>query len=201
MFLEVSVNKKLSYEHTCMIYHFNINSVLWQYTAGRPPLSQPPKPLIAIRSSSGFSHLLPGVFHISLWTHKTQHTQPRGWRKREKQTWTWVSSKRKKGEVCDTFALCSVHLWASASMYLSEIPSKPPGTLTHPPTLANPASESTGPSSRLSSLDCQLSPTSVDCSLLLFTASFSSSSGLVGNLACKPFMRYRTKTDKGVTVL
>ena len=54
-----------------------------QFTAGRPPLSQPPKPLIAIRSSSGFSHLRPGAFHISLQTHKTQHTQPRGWKKRE----------------------------------------------------------------------------------------------------------------------
>ena len=37
---------------------------------------------MAIRSSSGFSHLLPGVFHISLQAQKTQHTQPRGWKKR-----------------------------------------------------------------------------------------------------------------------
>ena len=48
-----------------------------------PPLSQPPKPLITIRSFSVFSHPRPGVFHISLRTHKTQHTQPRGWKKRK----------------------------------------------------------------------------------------------------------------------
>ena len=38
---------------------------------------------MAIRSSSGFSHHRSGVFRISLRTHKTQHTQPRGWKKRE----------------------------------------------------------------------------------------------------------------------
>ena len=36
--------------------------------------------LMASRSSSGFSHLRPGVFHIDLQTHKTQ---PRGGRKEE----------------------------------------------------------------------------------------------------------------------
>ena len=51
-------------------------------SSGRPPQSQPPKPLMAIRLSSGFSHLQPGVFHISLQTHKTQHTYSRGWKKR-----------------------------------------------------------------------------------------------------------------------
>ena len=49
---------------------------------GKPLLSRPPKPLIAIRSSCGFSHLWPGVFHISLKTYKTRHTQPRVWKKR-----------------------------------------------------------------------------------------------------------------------
>ena len=38
--------------------------------------------LMAIRSSIGFSHLQPGAFQIALQTHKTQHTQPRGWKKR-----------------------------------------------------------------------------------------------------------------------
>ena len=59
----------------------NIHTIkrnMWQYIAGRPPLSQPPKLLMAIRSSSGFSRLRPGVFQISFRTHKTQHTQPRG---------------------------------------------------------------------------------------------------------------------------
>ena len=50
--------------------------------AGRPLLSQHPKPLMAIQSSSGFSNLRPGAFHISLQANKTQHTQLRGWKKR-----------------------------------------------------------------------------------------------------------------------
>ena len=69
-----------------------------------PPLSQPLKPLMTIRSSSGFSHLRPAVFPISLRTQNTTYT-----RKENKQTRTWVSSKRKKGEVCDTFlAFCEL---------------------------------------------------------------------------------------------
>ena len=38
--------------------------------------------LMAIRSSSDFSHLRPGAFHITLQTDKTQHTQRKGWKKR-----------------------------------------------------------------------------------------------------------------------
>ena len=38
--------------------------------------------LMAIRSSSGFNHFRPGAFHIALQTHKTQHVQPKGWKKR-----------------------------------------------------------------------------------------------------------------------
>ena len=91
----------------CQCHHRLLtHMVLWQYTAGRPPLSQPSKLFMAIRSSSGFSHLRPGVFHISLRTH---NPQPRGWKKKKnKQSRAWVSSKRKKGEVCDTFlAFCA----------------------------------------------------------------------------------------------
>ena len=87
-------------------------------------------------------------------------------------------------------------------MYSSEIPTKPPGTQTHPLKLANPASGSIGRSSRLSlivelsqllltalpcwlrwSVDCPCSVllSSVIC-LLLF------SSGLVRNLVRKPFV-------------
>ena len=46
------------------------------------PQSQHPKPRMAIRSSSVFSHLRPRVFHISFQTHKAQHTESRGWKKR-----------------------------------------------------------------------------------------------------------------------
>ena len=79
-----------------------------------------------------------------------------GGRKENKQTRTWVSTKRKKGEVCDTFVQLSVHLQAIAGVYSSEIPTKSPGMLTHSLTLANPASGFTHPSSRLSFADCPI---------------------------------------------
>ena len=63
-----------------------------------------------------------------------------------------------------------MHLWDVISVYSSENPIQPPGTLTHPLPLANSAFGSTGPSSTSSS---RLSLTSVDCSLLL-TAFFYS---------------------------
>ena len=57
---------------------------MWQYTRWLVPhYLNLLKPLFDIRSSSGFSHLRPGLFHISLREHKTQHTQPRGWKERE----------------------------------------------------------------------------------------------------------------------
>ena len=69
---------------------------MWQYTAGRPPLYQPPEPLMAIRSSSGFSHLWLGVFHFFFTdTQNTTYTTERGGEKRE-QTRTWISSKHEK---------------------------------------------------------------------------------------------------------
>ena len=70
--------------------------------AGPPHYLNILKPLMASDSSSGFSHLWPGVFHISLQIRKAQS---RGWKKRtNEQTQTWVSSKRKKwGSLCETF--------------------------------------------------------------------------------------------------
>ena len=69
--------------------------------------------------------------------------------KKDKQARTWVISK------CKRFVtlLCGflVHLWANTSVYSSEIPTQPLGTLTHPLTLANPATGSVGLSSSLSS--------------------------------------------------
>ena len=53
--------------------------------------------LIAIWSSSGFFHLRPGAFHIVLQTHKTQYTQPKGWRKRKtNKHWLGLASRREK---------------------------------------------------------------------------------------------------------
>ena len=113
------------------------------------------------------------------------HNRERG-RKENKQTRIWFSSKPKKGVVCDNFAELSAHLWANASVYSGEIPTKLPGTLTHPLMLANAASESTGPSScslLFTASFCRLPP-SVDCPVL----SLPSSSGPVGDLARKPFV-------------
>ena len=100
--------------------------------------------LMAIRSSSGFSHFRPGAFHIALQTHKTIYTIRRVEEKKNKQARTWVSYKHKKGEVCDTFVWFSVHL-AIMSMYPSEISTQPPGMLTHLLALTDLASEFTGP--------------------------------------------------------
>ena len=72
-------------------------------------------------------------------------------------------------------------------MYPSEIPTQPPGTLTYPLALSDLAFESTDPSSSLGS---RLSPISIDPFLLLTPLEPclpSSSSGLAGNLARKPF--------------
>ena len=162
--------------------------ILWQYTPGRYPLSQPRKLLMAIRSSSGFSHLRPRVFNISIRTHKAQNTQPRGLKKRE-QTRTWVSSKRKKGEVCDIFVQLSVHLHAITSVYSSEIPTKSPGMQTHLLTFANLASVSTGLAPALfcwlsCSVEFSVLPPSFDSGTFLPASSF----GLVGNLSCRHFV-------------
>ena len=110
--------------------------------------------------------------------------------------------------LCSSPCIC----WLiTTSVYSSEIPAEPPGMLTHPFTLANPASEPTGPSScsllltalfcwLLLTIDCLLLfcrlgssfwlPSSVDCPVLSTTLFLSlPSSGLVGNLARKSFVR------------
>ena len=76
---------------------------------------------------------------------------------------------------------------AVTSVYSNKISIQLTGTLTHPFVHADPTSGSTGPSSSLSS---RLSPTAVNSSLLLTVlvpCLSSSSFGLVGNLARKPF--------------
>ena len=88
------------------------------------------------------------AFNIALQTHKTQHIQPSGWKKKNKHARTWFSSKRKKEKF---LTLSGGFLWSIASVYPSEIPTQLRGTLTHPLTLANPGFGSTDPSSSLSS--------------------------------------------------
>ena len=84
---------------------------------------------------------------------------------------------------------------AIASMYPSKIPTQLPGTLTHPLTLADPASGSTIPNSSFSSclsLTVAFPLTVVNFSLFttLGPCLSSSSSGLVGNLVRKLFVQF-----------
>ena len=149
----------------------------WQYTAGRSPQYQPPKPLIIIWSSSGFSHLQPGVFHISLRSHKTTtYTTERVERKENKQTRTWFSSKHKKSKVCNTFlAFCEL----SRACIRAKFPQIHPRMLTCPLTSAFWVHR---PSTVLSFAVCPVLSTGLFCLLLLFCSETflpSSSSGLM----------------------
>ena len=93
------------------------------------------------------------------------HNRESGRKEKKKQTWTWVSSKRKKGEICDTFEQLFVDQQAISSVYSSEIPTKSPGMQAL-----------TALSSRLpcfvhfsvlpSYLDCPLPTIFVDCPVL-----------------------------------
>ena len=96
-------------------------------------------------------------------------------RKKNKQERTWVSFKCKKGEVLALFW----HSAAIASVYPNEIPTQLPGTLTHPLELQQPSLS-----------DRRLSLTVTNSHLLTAPGPYlsSSSSGLVGNLARKPFV-------------
>ena len=94
---------------------------MWQYTTGCTPLSQPPKPLMAIRSSSGFSHLLPRVFYIFYGHTNTTYTTKRVEEKRtHKHTLRLALSARKKKFVI--LFLRSVYLWANVTMYQAKFP-------------------------------------------------------------------------------
>ena len=127
------------------------------------------------RSSSGFLHLRQGISHCIANTQDTTYTTERVEEKKNKQALIWFSSKHKKGEAWALF-LHSMLLWLSRARTR-----KFPGTLTYPITLADPASGSAGPSSKLSS---RLSLTSSS----LCSRFSSSSSGLPGNLARKSFV-------------
>ena len=165
---------------------------------------------MAIRSSNGFSPIRPGHFTF-LYRH-TKHNihNLEGGEKENKKRRTWVSSKRKKGDVCNSLhsflCICELSRACTQAKF-------PQGTLTHPLTLVNPTSGTTGPCSRLSRSsdssdfcwllspsDCPVLSTAFFCSancLLLLAASFClllwpclplSSFDLVGNLALKPFV-------------
>ena len=146
--------------------------------------------LMAIRSSSGFSHLWPGVFHISLQTHETQHTQSRGGRK-EQQTSTDFGSL-----LCGFLCICGLsraciqmkflHSYQEHWLILSHW-----STWLLDPQILAPRLAATSPWPLPSSNFCwMLSP--VDCLHALAATSpwpcLPSSSGLLGNLVYKPFV-------------
>ena len=137
---------------------------------------------MAIQLSSGFSHLRSGAFHIVLQTHKIQHTQQKKRRTNKHGLGLAPSARREKFVTL----LCGF-LWSTASEYPSDIPTQPPGTLTHLLTLADLDSESTGPSSSLSG---RLSLT-VAFPRLLLTAFFC---WLPWDLASLIFFRSRRKS-------
>ena len=118
----------------------NQMNLLRQYTAGRPTTT-----ISTTQSRHGHQIVLwllsspVRLYFTFLYGHTKHNISNRaGGRKENKPTRTWVSSKRKKGEVCDTFVLLSVHLQAIVSVYSIDIPTKQQGTLTHPLTLTKP---------------------------------------------------------------
>ena len=103
---------------------------------------------MAIQLSSGSSHLRPEAFHM-FYKYTTDITYiTKSGRKKNKQGWTWVSRKRKKGDVFAIFW----HSVAIASVYPNEILTRLPETLNHPLSLADLASGSTSLNSSLQQL-------------------------------------------------
>ena len=186
----------------------------WFYnmsTCDNTPLADPhylnqPNYSWPLELSNGFSHLWPGVFHISLPTHKIQL---RGWKKRRTKSQAWVSSWH------------SVLLWANAGMYLSETPTKPQRNADLSSHVGQPRiCRSTGFSSHLSdfcwlvsslpcshlltdlfltALSCLLS-FSADCVLLSSLGPFFPRPLLVSweILCASPLCGFCAKTDKGI---
>ena len=147
---------------------------------------------MAIRSSCGFSYLRPVAFLIVLQSHKTQYTQPRGWKKRRinKHGLRLAPNTRKEkfghfpSILC--FCVCHKHVLENSNTATRNADSSShahrPGLWYHRLQLLT---------QQLPFSDHCLSPTVAYCSLLLtalgpcLSLSFS---GLVGNLAHKPFV-------------
>ena len=149
-------------------------------------------------SSSGFSHLRPGVFPIFYKPTKHNIHNWEDGRKEEqtnKQTRTCVSSKRKKGEVFDTCVAC---IWAKFPqshqerwIILLRWPTWPLGSQVRAVAFAWSLSSPTSVNCPvlLTALFCRL-VSFTDCLFLFGSGTFlpSSSSGVVRNLAGKPFV-------------
>ena len=153
--------------------------------AGRPPLSQSPKPAFGHPIVLWFlSSPAMGISHCFTNIQDTTYTTERV-EEKNKQARTWVKSKCKKGKV---WSLSQHSMLLSVASVYSKIPTQLPRTRTHPLALADPASGSTGPNSSFSS---RLSLTVAFLRLLLPALGpclSSSSSGLVGNFVRKPFV-------------
>ena len=141
-----------------------------------------------------FSSLAWGISHFFT---DTQLTTERMKEKKNKQSCAWVSSKRKKGEVGDTFVELFMHLQAIARVYSRKTSTKPLGMLTDLLGLVNTASvgQQVQTVDFLTSPDCSLPPSVFFSWLTSFcllppadnleTFLLSSSFGLVGDLPCK----------------
>ena len=102
----------------CHHINYTCNSAMCDNTPPADPhyLNQPNYSW-PFESSSCFSHLRPGVCHPSL-PHKLHNRG--GGRKRRINNYGLGCLQEHEGEVCDTFMLLSVHLRATAGVYLRE---------------------------------------------------------------------------------
>ena len=175
----------------------------WQYTTD-PHYLNHPNYSWSFESSSGFSQLWPGVFHITLPTHKIHNREGGRKRRTNKHGIRLAPSARREKSVT---LLCI--LWANASMYSSETPAKPLGMLTHFFALVHPVSSKVFLGHQLppTSVDWSVLSTGVFCPLLLTALSCRLFLGpsvpcplLVSwEISCaSPLCGFRVKTDKGI---
>ena len=133
---------------------------------------------MAIRSFCSFSHLRPEAFHIALKTHKTQHTQPTGWKKRRTNNHLLGLAPRARKEIFLTHLrsfLCICGLsWACIR---AKFPHSHQGRWLIFTVSTDPCSSLSSclPLFWLAALSCS-QPSSVYCPY-----------GLVGDLTCNPF--------------
>ena len=85
---QIIVDSSNGYNSSWFQCHFMFYNVLalclTMYPLAGPHYLNLLNQLMAIRSSSGFSHLRPRAFHIALQTHKTEYTQLTWWKKRRR---------------------------------------------------------------------------------------------------------------------
>ena len=157
--------------------------------AGRPHYLNFRKSLMASDSSSGFSHLWPGVFHISL---RILKAQPREWKKRiNEQTWTcFFSASAKGGSMWQFLSI----LWANASVYSNENSHK--ATRNADSSLDYPVLSTGLCGSLLLTVSFPWLTSPADYLWHLFSLVFFRSRGK--SCAQVPYVWFHTKTDKEI---